>query len=124
MNYDGCLRVRRATWRTVTVQCARAAVPSGCSGHYPVLAVGPVPNLIGFFSSADYQALRPHSRDSAWGQGWCYTHVLGGATVKKEVHPRSVFDDFVAAIAGHNVCEYMPAYKSRARRYINHNNAV
>ncbi len=33
------------------VPCARAAAP--CSEHYPVLAVGPVPNLIGFSSSAE-----------------------------------------------------------------------
>ncbi len=37
-----------------------------------------------------------------------------GATAKREVHPRFIFDDFVAAIAGHYVCECMPANKSKA----------
>jgi hypothetical protein len=51
---------------------------------------------------------------------------VAGATAKREVHrdPRSVFDDFVTAIAGHYVCECMPANKSGARCYVDHDNVV
>jgi hypothetical protein len=40
-----------ATQRTVTVPCDHAE--ASCLGHSPVRAVGPVPNLIGFSSSAE-----------------------------------------------------------------------
>jgi hypothetical protein len=78
----------------------------------------------------EYQALWPRSRDSAWGQRGATGLVqalvgaLGGATAKREVHPCSVFDDFMAAIAGHYICECMPNNEYRAQCSMNHNKAV
>ncbi len=44
---------------------------------------------------AEYEALRPHSCHSAWGQ----RHPCRGGAAKMEVNTCSLFDDFWGAIA-------------------------
>ncbi len=56
--------------------------------------------------------MRPHRGDSSLGAKKVlpFHARVEGATAKSEVQPHSVFDDFLAATAGHNsanVCQVM-----------------